>query len=201
MIEFGLRILQCQAESLFPGTRSLVHGIRHYLFADGPQTARAKLVLYGSVHYQIQHRRFYLKLQPVQLEHLFVLADNGILRFSQNPQQGSPVQAVEIRDYRKPSYNFRYQAVSPQILGRNIFQKIGLVHLLLVYGTVSYHLGIQSLGDTPLDTFECTSADEQYVLRIHLHEFLFRMLASSFRRHIHDVAFKEFQQSLLHALP
>ena len=67
-----------------------------------------------------------------------------------------------------------------------------------MYGTVSYHLGIQSLGDTPLDTFECTSADEQYVLRIHLHEFLFRMLAASFRRHIHDVAFKEFQQSLLH---
>ncbi len=48
------------------------------------------------------------------------------------------------------------------------------------------------------DAFESTTADEQDILRIHVDEFLLRMLAPSLGRHVYDAAFQKFEHGLLH---
>ena len=50
-----------------------------------------------------------------------------------------------------------------------------------------------------LQAAERAAADEQDVGRIHLQEFLLRMLAATLRRHAGDRAFHDLQQRLLHA--
>ena len=51
-----------------------------------------------------------------------------------------------------------------------------------------------------LYAIEGTSADKQYVVRVHVYVFLVRVLSSSLWRHVHHGAFQELQQSLLYAL-
>ena len=56
-----------------------------------------------------------------------------------------------------------------------------------------------ALGNDPLEAGEGAAADEQDVCRVHLQEFLLRMLAPALRRHGGDGAFHDLQQGLLHA--
>ena len=60
-------------------------------------------------------------------------------------------------------------------------------------------LSIETLGNPALDSLECAAADEKNVLRIHMEEFLLRMLAASLRWHIHDTSLKKLEHCLLHA--
>src|SRR5262245_15115905 len=54
-------------------------------------------------------------------------------------------------------------------------------------------------ADGFFDAVESSAADEQNVGRVHLEEFLMRMLASTLRRYVSQCPFNDLQERLLHA--
>src|SRR5690606_39194522 len=66
-------------------------------------------------------------------------------------------------------------------------------------GPVSDGLTIEAFADDSVDPVKSTTCYEQDILGIDFHELLVRMLAPTFRRNVHDSAFEQFEQCLLHA--
>ena len=69
---------------------------------------------------------------------------------------------------------------------------------MLVLGPEADDLGVLTQGNMTFDPLESASTDKEDILGIHVNEFLFRMLAATLGRHIHDTAFQQFEQGLLY---
>ena len=67
---------------------------------------------------------------------------------------------VKICNYRKSSYNLRNESVRAEVLSLDILQKVILIDLLLILGSETDHLSIESLCDPSLYSLERASADE-----------------------------------------
>ena len=71
---------------------------------------------------------------------------------------------------------------------------------MILNAIVSYHMGIQTLGNLLFYAVEGTTANKEDILCIHLYVFLIGMLSTPLRRNIHFGTLQEFQQALLNAL-
>ena len=89
-------VIRCQLESFLFGRWRLEHGIGHDSLADGTESAGAQLVLQGGVYDNIHHLRLNLQGNAVQLKHLLVLPQEGVLGLSEDALQGIAVQLVQV---------------------------------------------------------------------------------------------------------
>ena len=79
-------------------------------------------------------------------------------------------------------------------------QKVVLVHRCsLLLRRETYHLRIHALRYLTLYAVKSPSADEEYILGIHVYILLIRVFAPSLRRHVDNGAFQHLQQRLLYA--
>jgi hypothetical protein len=72
---------------------------------------------------------------------------------------------------------------------------------------IALHLGDEAdagfrgaIQNDLVEARECTAADEQDIPRVHLQEFLLRVLASALRRHRGDCPLDELQQRVIDGL-
>ena len=132
-----------------------------------------------------------------------ILLDQRILGLGQNLDQRLFVQILKRCHHGQAADEFRDQAEFQQILGLHLTQDFPGTALIRV-AHFSAEANARTLAAGADDLFKpgkCATANEQDVRRIHLQEFLLRMLAPALRRHGSDRAFHDLEQRLLHPLP
>jgi hypothetical protein len=121
---------------------------------------------------------------------------------AQDLHQRLDIEVVERGDHRQTADEFGDQAELEQVFRLRLLQQFA--HLALVrIGNVRAEPDrtlLQAIGDDLFQAGEGAAADEQDVGRVHLQEFLLRMLAPALRRNGGGGAFHQLEQRLLHAL-
>src|SRR5690606_34324537 len=112
------------------------------------------------------------------------------------------VQVFQRRQDRQAADEFRNQAEAQQILRLDRTQQFtGLAVFRRADVSAETDRRAAAAGrDDLVEAGEGAAADEQDVGRVHLQEFLLRVLAATLRRHGGDRAFHDLQQRLLNAL-
>ena len=181
------------------------HGIEirhHGIFEDAPEAACARFLLDAELCGAVQRLIGEVEIHAVDLEHLFVLLDEGVLGFRQNTDQRVFVERMERRDDRQTANEFGNHAELEQVFGLQ-----GAVKRLDVAFFLCLDVGIKADGarararlDDILKADERAAADEEDVRGIDADELLLRMLAAAFGRHGCDRALDELEERLLDTL-
>src|SRR5690606_11123721 len=104
------------------------------------------------------------------------------------------IEGVQVGDDGEAAQQFGNQPESPEVLGIDVLQKVGSVHLGGGFdGVVAYGGRLYAAGYHLVYAFEGASADEQYVLGIDFDHFLLGMFAAALRGHQDIAAFQQFQ--------
>ena len=143
-----------------------------------------------------------VSLTPSMSKQPLILLDQRVLGLGQDRDQRILIEIGQCGNHRQTADKFRNQAEFQQVFGLQLAEQFADAAGIRVF-----HLGaktdgrpLAALGDDPFQPGEGTAADEQDIRRIHLQEFLLRMLAPALRRHGGHGAFHDLQKRLLHAL-
>src|SRR5690606_23477717 len=182
--------------------RDVVHGGEEDLFEDRPQAACARSPLDRLLGDRLERVRGEHQLHAVHLEHAGVLADQGVLRLGENPDQGVLVQVLDRGDDRQTPDELGDQAELDEILGEDLAQQLD--GTLLLPGP---DLGAEAdapladpVGDDVLEPGEGAGADEEDVRGVELDELLVGVLAPTLGRYRRHRALEDLEEGLLDAL-
>ena len=140
------------------------------------------------------------QFDAVELEHLLVLLDEGVLRRGQDLDQRGAVQVGDGGDDGQPADEFRDQPELEQVLRHDLAVGIRVVLDLVERGAEADALAPGPRTDDVLEPREGAGHDEEHVGGVDLDEFLVRVLASALRRDRGHGALEDLQERLLHAL-
>src|SRR6266853_974328 len=177
------------------------HQIEQHLFQDRTQPAGPGFPRQGFLGDRLQRLGPHLQIHSLHAEQLLVLLDESVLRLGQYLDQGLLVEFHERRHDRQPPYELRYQPVLDKVFRFDGPQDLADVLAVLQAPHVRAEADAALFGAAADDLFQAverSSADEQYIRGIHLHEVLVGMLAAALRRHGRDRPFDQLQQRLLH---
>src|SRR3954467_11110762 len=180
----------------------LVHHVEHRALEDGPQPARAALVVDGLPGHRPQRAVGELELHAVHLQQLAVLLGEGIPRLGEDVHQRHLVQLLQRGHHRQPADELGDHAELEQVLGLNVSQELRHVALVL-RGDLRpepQRLPLLALLDDVLQPAERAAADEEDVGGVYLQELLLRVLPPALGRNVGDGPLDDLQESLLHAL-
>ena len=143
-----------------------------------------------------------LELDVLELEHLLVLAHEGVLRLGEDLHQRVAVEAAHGAHRRQAADELGDHPVLDEVLGQHLGEQLAGVALGL-----RLHRAVEAdalVADAALDDLlqpgERPTQDEQHVRGVDLDELLVRVLAPALRRHRRLGALEDLQQRLLHAL-
>src|SRR6185437_12471898 len=143
-----------------------------------------------------------LELDVLHVEQLGVLLHQRVLRFDEDLHQRRLVEVEEGRDHRQAADEFGDEAEFQQVLGFAMLENLtGLA--LVGRGDMSaeaHRLALHAVGNDLFQARERAAADEQYIGRVDLQEFLLRMLAAALRRDRSGRTFHQLEERLLNAL-
>lgn len=193
-----------EVEGDIDGGRSRGGGGEHVVnddgFDDGAKSPGTESKFDGLVNDVVKRFVIEGEVDVVDGEEFDVLAYDGVFRFRKDSSQGFTVKRVEVGDDGQSSDDFGYESELAEVLRRDVLQEVIEVDVFLVLVCViADSVGVETMGYFSIDTLERPGADKEDVARVNGYHLLFGVLASALRRNIDDRAFKEFEQSLLHA--
>src|SRR4029079_7771810 len=172
------------------------------LLQDRAQPARTGLAGERPAGDRAQRELAHFELDAFHAKHFLVLLDQRVLRLDQDLDQRGIVEFLERGDDRQPADELGDQAELDQVFRLGLAQQdadvLAIVRARDLGAEADARLG-GALADDLFQAVEGAAADEQYVGRVDLNEFLVRMLAPALRRNRGDRAFDQLQQRLLHA--
>src|SRR6266545_4242756 len=180
----------------------VVLDVEQDLFQDRAQPAGAGAAQDRLVGHGIQGVVGELQLDPVELEELAVLLDQGVLGLDEDADQGLLVQGVDRADHRQATDELRDEPEFQQVLGEHLGEDLAdvLVADTTEVGSEADPLAPDAGLDDLLEPRERAAADEQHVGGVDLDELLVGMLAAALRRDAGGGPLQDLQQGLLHAL-
>src|SRR5262249_45058088 len=159
--------------------------VEQHRFKNGAQAAGAGLSLHGAMRDSAQRLLTELELRAFHVEQAAVLLRESVLRLGQNGNERGLVELIERCHHRQTTDELGDEAVLDEIFGLHVVEQIcamrALARATYLGGEADAAL-LSAVQDHLLEASECSTADEQDVLRIDLQEFLLRMLATALRR-------------------
>src|SRR5256885_2782801 len=183
--------------------RQIEHQIEQHLLQDRTQAAGPGFPRQGFLGDRLKRLRPHLQIRSFHAEQLLVLLDEGVLRLGQYLDQRLLVELHERRHHRQPPHELRYQPVLDEVFRFHGPQDLADVLAVLQAPHVRAEADAALFGAAAYDflqAVERSSADEQDVGGVHLHEVLVGMLAPALWGHGRDRPFDQLEERLLHAL-
>ncbi len=102
----------------------MIHQVKHELFQDHAQSARAHFAGHGFTRDGGQRSFIEAQLHALKLKHALVLLDDGVARAGEDFDQRGFVQVIENADDGQAADEFRDQAEADQVLGLGFLQQV-----------------------------------------------------------------------------
>ena len=181
--------------------RDLVHDVRHQIFDDGAQAARARLELDRGAGDLADGGGLEGELDAVQADQLLVLLDERVFGLCEDLDQRRFVQRLQIDHDGHAADELGDEAELGQILRLDVVKEL-VIHLVRALDLAAEAEGgvvFARLHDL-IQPDERAAADEEDVGRVDAHALLLRVLAAALRRDVGDGAFDDLEERLLHPL-
>src|ERR1700730_7181534 len=169
--------------------REIIHQIQHQVFEDHPQTPCTNLALHGERSNSFQSVVAKLQSNIFEFEKFLILADDGVLGFGEDLDQGFLTQVFQNCDHGHAADELGDKAEPDEIHGLNVFEQIHIAALragaqhslgaMLLLLDEAHGLGANALGYHFFQADKRAATNEKDVRSIDRGKFLMRMFPST----------------------
>src|ERR1700733_4978513 len=182
-------------------TRQFKHCVKQDAFHDRTEATGAGAPLDRLLGDDSQRLFLNRQVSVLHLEQTLILFDERVLWFRQDLLQGVLIEILKGRDDGQTADKFGNEAKLQQIFRLNLAENLACASIVrrLNLGGKANRRPLAARRDDSLETGKSPATNEQYVRRVALQEFLFRMRAPALWRNARNRTLHDLEQLLLHA--